>query len=43
MNSTRLISETSQGDVFATADTIRYFAEWADKIEGKLLQVHQMF
>ena len=35
MNSTRLISETSQGDVFATADTIRYFAEWADKIEGQ--------
>ena len=35
MNSTRLISETSQGDVFGTADTIRYFAEWADKIEGQ--------
>ena len=35
MNSTRLISETSQGDVYGTADTIRYFAEWADKIEGQ--------
>ncbi len=34
MNSTRTIGETSVGDVFATANTIRYFAEWADKIEG---------
>ena len=34
VNSTRTISETSAGDIFATANTIRYFAEWADKIEG---------
>ena len=35
MNSTRLISETSKGDVYGTADTIKCFAEWADKIEGQ--------
>ena len=35
MNSTRTINETSTGDVYATANTIRYFAEWADKVEGQ--------
>ena len=35
MNSTRMITETSAGDIFATANTIRYFAGWTDKVDGQ--------
>lgn len=34
--STRLISETHAGDVPATAETIRFFAELADKVGGEV-------
>uniref|UniRef100_A0A9E8A446 Aldehyde dehydrogenase family protein n=1 Tax=Bosea sp. NBC_00436 TaxID=2969620 RepID=A0A9E8A446_9HYPH len=36
VGSTRLISETHAGDVPATAETIRFFAELADKVGGEV-------
>lgn len=35
-SSTRIFAQTSTYDAFATADIIRYYAEWADKLEGEV-------
>ena len=43
MNSTRMITETSAGDVFATANTIRYFAGWTDKVDGQTTATSPMY
>ncbi|HEY5794328.1 MAG TPA: aldehyde dehydrogenase family protein [Bosea sp. (in: a-proteobacteria)] len=36
VGSTRLISQAVTGDVAATAEGIRFFAEWADKLGGEV-------
>jgi aldehyde dehydrogenase (NAD+) len=41
-NSGKTISD-SRGDVEATANTLRYYAGWADKIEGKTVPVRGNF
>jgi aldehyde dehydrogenase (NAD+) len=42
LNSGKTISD-SQGDVQATVNTLRYYAGWADKIEGRTVPVRGSF